>query len=73
MRIEKGRMTIEDSMDKLVETKEGITCGCENPIFKITMHMDGKGFYSTQYDCACGNHIVVHAKRTDEEMMRWGD
>ena len=42
MRIEKGRIKIEDSMDKLVETEHGVACGCKNPSLKMVCHMDLK-------------------------------
>ena len=63
MRIEKGRMVVEDTMDKLVEKEEGITCGCENPQITMTMHIDGTDFYEYHYVCDCGNQIVVTRKR----------
>lgn len=73
MRIEKGRITIEDSMDKLVETEHGVACGCKNPSLKMVCHMDLKDAYSTSYSCSCGNSITVTKPRTEESMMLWGD
>ena len=32
MKIEKENMTVEDTMDRLIETKDGITCDCGNSI-----------------------------------------
>ena len=49
MKIEKGNMIIEDTMDRLVETKDGITCGCGKPKLKIVCHTDGKDFYGYSY------------------------
>lgn len=64
MKIERGLMTIEDTMDRLVETEQGITCGCENPKLKATMFMDGVDYYQNNYACRCGNQIVVFGKRS---------
>ena len=44
MTIEKGDMTVSDTKDNLIETKDGITCGCENPSLKMTSHIDGVDF-----------------------------
>ena len=71
MKIEKGNMIIEDTMDRLVETKDGITCGCGNPNLKMVFHMDGKDFYGYQYSCDCGNSIVMNCKRSEEDLMRY--
>ena len=35
MKISKERMTVEDTMNRLIETKDGITCGCGNPRLKM--------------------------------------
>ena len=67
MTIEKGDMTVSDTKDNLIETKDGITCGCENPILKMTSHIDGIDFYSYQYNCQCGNSIEVNYKRKNGE------
>lgn len=73
MRIERENGTvIEDVMDKLVETEEGVTCGCDNPNLTMTCHMDGRDFYTYNYSCACGNSIALTRKRSKEEMMLWG-
>lgn len=71
MRIEKGRMIVEDRMDKLVETEQGITCGCENPNLKMVMHLDMTDNYQNSYVCDCGNDIVVMVKRTEEDKEYW--
>ena len=63
MRIEKGRVVVEDTMDNLVEKEAGITCGCENPNLKMVMHLDMTDCYQNNYVCDCGNQIVVTAKR----------
>lgn len=73
MKIEKEGMTIEDSMDKLIETEDGITCGCENPILSIVTHIDGRDFYGYTYNCEnCGNVITTHCKRSKDDLMYWG-
>ena len=48
MTIEKCDMTVSDTKDNLIETKDRITCGCENPSLKMTCHIDGVDFYSYQ-------------------------
>ena len=58
-------MVIEDTMDKLVETEEGFTCGCGNASFRMTMHLDGMDFYQYNYVCDCGNKITVFGKRKE--------
>ena len=63
MTIEKDDMTVSATKANLIEPKDGITCGCENPILKITSHIDGVDFYSYQYKCQCGNCIAVNYKR----------
>lgn len=71
MKIERGRMTVEDTMDKLVERDNGITCGCDKPILRMTVHMDGTEFSQTNYACTCGNQISVVVKRSEEEKFYW--
>lgn len=73
MKIEHGRMTIEDTMDNLVENEQGVNCGCEEPKLKMVMHMDFTDKYESQYSCKCGNQIFVSVKRTDEERALWED
>lgn len=63
MKIEKENMTVEDTMDRLVEKEEGIICGCEKPSLKIICHIDGTDFYSYLYRCDCGNSISMNCKR----------
>ena len=46
MTIEKGDMTVSDTKDSLIETKDGITCGCEKPSLTMACHIDGVDFYS---------------------------
>lgn len=69
MKIEKDKITITDKNDNLVETKEGITCGCENPKLKMVCHIDGVDFYGYTYQCSCGNVIEAHYQRNKEDMM----
>lgn len=71
MKIEKENMTVEDTMDRLIETKDGITCGCKNPSLKMVCHIDGKDFYSYSYSCDCGNSIVMNCKRSEEDLMMY--
>lgn len=66
MKIEKENMTVEDTMDRLVEKEGGITCGCEKPSLKMVYHIDGTDFYSYSYRCDCGNSISVSRKRENE-------
>ena len=65
--IEKGNMTLSDTKDNLIETKDGITCGCGNPSLTMTCHIDGVDFYSYQYQCQCGNCVEVSYKRSKDE------
>lgn len=67
MEIKKGDMTVSDINDNLIETKDGITCGCSNPSLSMTCHIDGVDFYSYQYSCQCGNSITVNYKRKKGE------
>ena len=71
MRIEKGRMVVEDTMDKLVEKEEGITCGCEVPQIRMTMHLDMTDCYQNNFVCQCGNQIVVVVERDEESKSMW--
>lgn len=71
MKIEKDRMTVCDTKDNLIETEEGITCGCGNPSLKMVCHIDGVDFYGYQYSCACGNSISMECKRDKEDLMLW--
>ena len=67
MTIEKGDMTVSDTNDNLIETKDGITCGCGNPKLTMACHIDGVDFYSYQYNCKCGNCVEVSYKRSKDE------
>ncbi len=71
MKIEKENMTFEDTMDMLIETKDGITCGCKNPSLKMVCYIDGRDFYSYSYSCDCGNSIVMNCKRDKGDLMRY--
>jgi len=62
-------MTVCDTMDKLIETEDGVTCGCGNPSLKLVCHMDGTDIYGYQYRCDCGNSISVACKRDEESLM----
>lgn len=68
MQIIHGRTTVTDTNDNLIEGKEGITCGCGNPQFRMLTHIDGKDFYSYQYACICGNNVTVETKRDKEDV-----
>lgn len=71
MEIKKGSLTIRDTMNKLVENKDGFTCGCRNPKLKMVYHIDGRSFYSYQYSCCnCGNSIVMERER-DKKNFLW--
>ena len=39
MEIKKGRMTVIDTKDNLIETEEGITCGCEKPSLRMVSRL----------------------------------
>ena len=67
MTIEKGDMKVSDINNNLIETKDGITCGCGNPRLKMTYHIDVVDFYSYQYQCQCGNCITAKYKRKKGE------
>ena len=67
MEIKKEDMTVSDTKDNLIETKDGITCGCGNPKLKMTCHIDGVDFYSYQYNCQCGNSIAMKCKRKEQK------
>ena len=71
MNIERENMMVEDTMDRLIETKEGITCGCGNPRLKTVCHIDGRDFYSYSYSCDCGNSIIMKCKRSEEDLMMY--
>lgn len=73
MEIKKDRMTIKDTKDNLIETKDGITCGCGNPSLRMVCHVDGKDFYGYQYRCACGNSISMECKRDKESLLFFED
>ena len=66
MTIEKEDMKVSDTNDNLIETKDGITCGCGNPKLKMSCHIDVVDFYSYQYQCQCGNCITVNYKRMED-------
>ena len=67
MEIKKEDMTVSDTNNNLIETKDGITCGCGNPSLTMTCHIDGVDFYGYQYNCKCGNSITVNYKRKKGE------
>ena len=71
MKIEKGRIVVEDTMDKLVEKEEGITCGCENPQLRMTMHFDMTECYQNNFVCDCGNQICCVIQRDEESKSMW--
>lgn len=71
MIIKKDRMTVEDTMDKLIEKEEGITCGCENPNLRMTMHLDMTDSYQNNFVCDCGNQIAVVVERDEESKAMW--
>ena len=65
MTIEKEDITVSDTNNNLIETEDGITCGCGNPKLTMTCHIDGVDFYGYQYNCKCGNSIAVNCKRKE--------
>lgn len=73
MKIEKDGMTVEDTMDNLIETETGVTCGCENPNLITQWHADGAKTYSYGFVCDCGNAITMTCERDAEDMGYWED
>lgn len=71
MQIKKGRTTYTDTMDKIHEGKDGITC-CGG-LMRIAAHIDGTDFYSYQYHCECGNNIEVKVMRSKKDKEFWGE
>ena len=65
MIIKKEDMKVSDTNDNLIETEDGITCGCGNPKLTMSCHIDVVDFYSYQYNCQCGNSISVSYKRKE--------
>lgn len=63
MQIKKDGMTITDSLNRLVEVESGVTCGCGNAKLTRGMHVDAKSYFTTQYNCCCGNTIEVYMER----------
>ena len=63
--IEKEDMKVSDTNNNLIETKDGITCGCGNPRLTMSCHIDLIDFYAYQYNCQCGNCISVSYKRKE--------
>ena len=68
MNIKKDNMTVTDKDNNLVETKDGITCGCEKPSLKMVLHWDGDKEYGYTYNCTCGNVITTTQKRAEIDM-----
>lgn len=66
--IKEDRTTIVDTMDKIHKDRYGniICCG---GLLEMTMHLDGKGFFETQYKCKCGNCIAIHTERDEEDIV----
>lgn len=69
MKIEKGNMTVEDTMDRIIETEAGVSCGCKKPQTQMVGHKSGIGFSAYVYKCICGNVIVANYKRDKDDMM----
>lgn len=63
MEIKRNNSVVVDEMDRLIEDKQGVRCGCKDPCLRITCHMDGTDFYQSVYKCECGNVITVTTKR----------
>lgn len=60
MTIEKNGIKVTDTKDRLLETSEGIICGCSNSDLRMNMHVDGVDYCSSIYCCRnCGNNIEV--------------
>ena len=63
MKFNRDKMTITDTYGRLVDTEKGITCGCGDSKLTKTMHVDAVSYYSTTYECSCGNTIEVYVER----------
>jgi len=60
--------------DGVIEKDGKLVCQkCQKPEAKCkaVMHIDGKEFFSWQYECECGNGILVSTKRTGEDKRMW--
>lgn len=70
MQIVKGNTTYdgvkEDENGNIVCEK----CGQPDRV-TMGMHLDGKDFYQTVYDCECGNMINATTKRTGLNKELW--
>lgn len=65
----KDGSVVEDTNDTLVKNESGeITCGCKNSKLKCVSHINCIDFYSYNYVCQCGNHIILTSKRNKESM-----
>lgn len=63
MQIKKGKMTVTDTCDRLIETEQGITCGCGNVNLTRFMHIDAMSYHASKYICCCGNNIEIYCER----------
>lgn len=53
--------TYTDTLDKIHVIEGGVVC-CNKPL-QMLMHLDGEDFYTSTYECECGNIIHVNIKR----------
>ena len=67
MKIVRGDSTYQG----VVEDKDGnIVCSvCGSTEAKLIMHLDGTKFYTSTYECKCGNAIGITTKRDKDDMM----
>lgn len=73
MEINRGRLTVCDSMNNLSVDKNGnVTCGCEKPKLSPTGFFDLTDRSVFNYECAsCGNIISTTIMRTGKDKKRW--
>ena len=55
----------------VIEDKEGkLVCSvCGGKKAKMIMHLDGSRFFSSTYECECGNAIGITTKRDKDDLM----
>lgn len=69
MKIEEGRTTVIDTMDKIHVNKHGDIECCRRELRYIA-HGDGRDCTTSTCNCDCGNVIIVKNKR-DKESKKW--
>lgn len=68
--IEKNGTTYEG----FKETNGNLVCeNCGGNEGKMVMHLDGKTFYTSVFECKCGNRLSIKTKRIGENAAYWED